>query len=35
MSITPTPLPSRWAAMPMIAPTVTMPVPPIPVTMMP
>src|SRR5215467_2054641 len=34
MSITPTPLPSRWAAMPRIPPMVTMPVPPTPVTVM-
>jgi hypothetical protein len=33
MSMTPQPLPSRCAAMPMMAPTVTMPVPPMPVTM--
>ena len=35
MSMTPTPLPSRCAAMPTMAPMVTMPVPPMPVTMMP
>ena len=34
MSIMPSPLPSRWAAMPRIAPMVTTPVPPTPVTMM-
>ncbi len=33
MSMMPTPLPSRCAAMPRIAPMVTMPVPPMPVTM--
>ena len=33
MSIMPQPLPSRWAAMPRIAPIVTTPVPPTPVTM--
>jgi hypothetical protein len=33
MSMMPQPLPSRCAAMPTIAPTVTMPVPPMPVTM--
>ena len=33
MSIMPQPLPSRCAAMPMIAPIVTTPVPPTPVTM--
>jgi hypothetical protein len=34
MSSTPTPLPSRCAAMPRMPPMVTMPVPPTPVTMM-
>src|SRR4029078_4143678 len=34
MSSTPTPLPSRWAAMPRMPPIVTTPVPPTPVTMM-
>jgi indolepyruvate ferredoxin oxidoreductase len=34
MSSTPTPLPSRCAAMPRMPPTVTIPVPPTPVTMM-
>ena len=35
MSMTPTPLPSRCAAMLTMPPMVTMPVPPMPVTMMP
>ena len=35
MSMMPQPLPSRCAAMPSTAPMVTMPVPPMPVTMMP
>jgi hypothetical protein len=35
MSMMPTPLPSRCAAMPSTPPIVTMPVPPTPVTMMP
>ena len=35
ISITPTPLPSRWAAIPIIAPMVTIPVPPMPVTIIP
>ncbi len=34
MSSTPTPLPSRCAAMPRMPPMVTTPVPPTPVTMM-
>ena len=35
MSMTPAPLPSICAAMARMAPTVMMPVPPTPVTMMP